>query len=107
MMLHVFTALAVGRDLRTLHVTDGRDGDCFLTACAYETATNLLLKGDTLIFKDKRIPISSFPSPLSDLLHTVMFMNVSMIAQNDRVILDGRLMAGESLFNVQSAARFC
>jgi predicted outer membrane repeat protein len=106
-MFLLLAGLTLSRDLRTVHVIDGGDGDCFQTACGYEVAVNLILNGDTIVFEDKRISISSYPSPMSDLLHTAMFMNVTMNAKDYLGVIDGRFMAGESLFNVHSAARFC
>jgi hypothetical protein len=36
-----------------------------------------------------------------------MFMNVTLVAKDSKTVVDGKLMAGESLWNVHAAARFC
>jgi predicted outer membrane repeat protein len=36
-----------------------------------------------------------------------MFMNVTFVAKESQTKVDGRVLAGESLFNVHSASRFC
>ena len=106
-MLALLAIAAFARDLRVLHVAENADGDCLNTPCSFDTATNIVMNGDTIIFDDARVSITSYPSAMSDLLHTSMFMNVTFVAKDDSTVFDGRFMAGESLFNVHSASRFC
>lgn len=106
MLFFFFASLILSRDLRELHVADGADGDCLTLACSFDKAQNILLNGDTLIFEDQKISITSFPSAISDLIHAAMFMNVTFRGKDDKTIFDGRFMAGESLFSADSSARF-
>jgi hypothetical protein len=103
----VLLPFSLSRDLRTLYISNIGDGDCFDSACNYTTASHVLMNGDVLIFEDTKVAVTSYPSPLSDLLHTSMFLNVTMHAKDGKTVIDGRFMAGESLFNVHSASRFC
>lgn len=106
MLYFLFVSLIFSRELRELHVSDGADGDCLTSACSFDKAHNILLNGDTLIFEDKKISITSYPSAISDLIHESMFMNVTFRGNDQTTIFDGRFMAGESLFNIDSSARF-
>lgn len=106
-MFALLFSIALARELRTLHASENGDGDCINDACGFDEAANVVMNGDTIIFDDARLAVTSYPSTLSDLLHTSMFMNVTFIAKDDKTVIDGRFMAGESLFNVHSASRFC
>ena len=107
MLFFLLFSLVFSRDLRELHVSEGADGDCETSACSFDRAHNILRNGDILIFEDPKISITSYPSAISDLLHAAMFLNVTLIAKSDTgTIFDGRFMAGESLFDVKSTARF-
>lgn len=105
-MFIALVAACACRELRTLYVGEGQDGDCFSSSCSFDVAANLVQNGDTLIFDDGKMAITSFPSTLSDLLHTAMYMNVTFKSKSGKSVFDGRFMAGESLFNVHSAARY-
>ncbi|OHS98532.1 polymorphic repeat outer membrane protein [Tritrichomonas foetus] len=107
MLTFLFTSFILcSRELRNLHVSEGADGDCFASACSFDKAQTILRNGDIVIFEDQKISVTSYPSPISDLLHTATFMNVTLLSKDDNTIFDGRFMAGESLFDVKSAARF-
>ncbi|EAX87969.1 polymorphic repeat outer membrane protein, putative [Trichomonas vaginalis G3] len=95
------------RDLRTLHVKESGLGDCISSACDFDTASHTLRNGDTVFFDQDKIEITSYPSAFSDLLHTAMFMNVTFISESGKTEINGRFMAGEQLFDIHSASRYC
>lgn len=95
------------RELRTLHVKEAGIGDCIANACDFDTASHTLRNGDTVYFDQDKIEITSFPSAFSDLLHTAMFMNVTFISASGKTEINGRFMAGEQLFDIHSASRYC
>ena len=106
-MFALLVSLAVSRELRTLHVGDGMDGDCFNKSCDFATASMIVRNGDTIIFDEGKTHITSNPSPISDLFHAAMFMNVTLIAPNANTVIDGQFMGGDNLFEIFSASRFC
>ena len=107
MFLTFLFTFSLQRELRTLHVIEAGTGDCFSAACDFDTASHSLKNGDTVYFDQDKIEITSFPSAISELLHTAMFMNVTFISQSGNTEFNGRFMAGEQLFSIHSASRFC
>ena len=107
MLIGFLLSFCSARDLRTLHVIEAGTGDCFSAACDFDTAAHSLKNGDTVYFDQDKIEITSFPSAVSELLHTAMFMNVTFISKSGNTEFNGRFMAGEQLFSIHSASRFC
>lgn len=102
-----FLSFAHSRELRTIHVAESAKGDCFSSACDFDTASHSLKNGDTVYFDQDKIEITSYPSAVSELLHTAMFMNITFISLSGSTVFDGKFMAGDQLFNLHSASRFC
>jgi len=104
-MILLTLGLAGARDpSRRLHVDPVLDGDCFNTPCSLRTATLTVRCADVLYFSGTVITPTSYPSEFSDIFLQMSLMNATAFGRG--TVIDGRLLAGEMLWQITSHAVF-
>ena len=100
MILSLFLIFIKSRDPRVLFIDNNLDGDCFNTPCSMKTAALVIRTADIVHFPSNIIYPTSYPSEFSDLFIQLSLMNTTVYSHG--VIVDGRFLAGEMLFQITS-----
>lgn len=105
-MFFALLGLALSRESTNLYTSIQGTGDCFHSECSYNEAVLTLKMADVIHIKDRVIYPPTYPSEFSDLIENSVQSNVTLVANKEGTVIDGKMLTGGVMYYLENQRRF-